>query len=214
MKSSLRLTTLFCLSLFLVTSCGPSLDVIGIWSDKSKVGTKQYTKLFVFALTSDMVVRGAMENEMAAAVAERGMAVVKSIDVLPTTFQTDGKISREDLVRIITENGCDGVMTFVIKDVKEETRYVPGTESYAPHSYGMYGSYYGYYNYYQPTVYTPGYYTTDKVFFLESNFYDVATESMIWSVQSESVNPTNVNKFSKQYVHTLATNLRKNGIIK
>jgi hypothetical protein len=63
-------------------------------------------------------------------------------------------------------------------------------------------------------VYTPGYYTTDKVFFLESNFYDVASESMVWSVQSESINPTNVNKFSKQYVHTLATHLRKSGIIK
>lgn len=214
MKTGLRLSSLLLLSLFLFTACGPSLDVIGVWADKSKIGTKQYSKIFVFALSSDMTVRGSMENEMAAAIKSRGIGVVKSIDVLPTTFQSEGKISREDLVRIITENGCDGVVTFVVKDIKEETRYVPGTESYAPSSYGMYGSYYGYYNYYQPTVYTPGYYTTDKIFFLESNFYDVASESMLWSVQSESVNPSNINSFSKQYVHTLLNSLRKNGIIK
>jgi hypothetical protein len=107
------------------------------------------------------------------------------------------------------------VVTFVVKDIREETRYVPGTAtSYAPAGYGYYGQYYGYYSHYSTTVYTPGYYTTDKTFFLESNFYDVETESMLWSVQSESVNPSNISSFSKQYVHVLVRNLQKEGIIK
>ncbi|HEX5002137.1 MAG TPA: hypothetical protein VFW78_06550 [Bacteroidia bacterium] len=210
----MKLTALAGLFIVFVTSCSPSLNVIGVWSDKSKAGTKTYSKLFIFAITSNLSVQSAMESEMAAAAAQRGLGAVKSADVMPATFRTTGKISREELKKIITDNGCDGVVTFTVLDQKEKTRYVPGTASYAPMGYGMYDPFYGYYNYYQPTVYTPGYYTTDKVYFLESNFYDVETESMLWSVQSESVNPDNIKSFSKQYVHTLLSSLKKNNIIK
>jgi hypothetical protein len=197
-----------------LTSCGPSLDVIGVWSDKTKVGTKAYKKIFVFALTSDIAVRNNIETEMAAVINQRGLQAVKGGDVMPPSFYSEGKITRDELKSIIVKNGCDGIVSFVVKDQKEETRYVPGTTSYAPAGYGYYDPYYGYYSHYSTAVYSPGYYTTDRIYFLESNFYDVETESMVWSVQSETVNPTSIKGFSKQYVHVLVRNLQKNGIIK
>jgi hypothetical protein len=36
---------------------------------------------------------------------------------------------------------------------------------------------------YYPVVYTPGYYTFEKVYYLESNFYDLASDKLLWSVQ-------------------------------
>jgi len=214
MKYGIKFTAVIGLFVLFITSCSPSLDVIGVWADKNKIGTKKYTKLFLFAITANLAGQSAMEDEMAAAAAKRGLGVVKSGDVLPSTFRTTGKISKEELKKIISDNGCDGIVTFAVLDQKEQTRYVPGTTSYAPAGYGMYDPYYGYYSHYQPTVYSPGYYTTDKVYFVESNFYDVESESMIWSVQSEAVNPSNVKSFSKQYVHNLLTSLKKNNIIK
>jgi len=57
-------------------------------------------------------------------------------------------------------------------------------------NYGSYGNYYGYYNYYSPQVYSPGYYSVDKTFYLETNAYDLASDKLLWSVQSEARNPS------------------------
>jgi hypothetical protein len=67
---------------------------------------------------------------------------------------------------------------------------------YAPFPGYGYG-YRGYYNYWSPMMYDPGYYTTDKTYFMEGDLFDVASENMIWSVQTESYNPSSIEKFSK-----------------
>ena len=85
---------------------------------------------------------------------------------------------------------------------------------YAPLNYGFYGSYYGYYNYYYPAVYSPGYYTTKKVYYLESNFYDMASDKLIWSVQSETYEPTGLKSWFQGYSYMLINHLKKQGIIK
>jgi hypothetical protein len=46
-------------------------------------------------------------------------------------------------------------------------------------------------------MYDPGYYTTEKTYSMEGNLFDVESEKLIWSVQTESYNPENISKFSK-----------------
>ena len=60
------------------------------------------------------------------------------------------------------------MLTLALLDSKTVESYNPGTVYY-PMNYGYYGSYYGYYNYYYPEVYSPGYYSVDKTFYLEAN---------------------------------------------
>ena len=80
-------------------------------------------------------------------------------------------------------------------------------------SYGMYGSYYGYYNYYHPYVYSPGYYTTDRTYYIESNFYDLEEDQLLWSIQSEAHNPSSIDSFFKEYSYNLLGLLKKEGLI-
>jgi hypothetical protein len=121
----------------------------------------------------------------------------------------------KDLVlKLIKDRGCDAILSVAVIDVKSETRYVSNsiTVGYMPYagygpyygSYGMYGTgFYGYYNYWSPTLYDPGYYTTDKTYFIEANVYDTETQQLIWSVQSKAYNPSGIEKSSQEYTDIL-----------
>ena len=71
----------------------------------------------------------------------------------------------------------------------------------------MFGGYYEH----QSTVYTPGYYTKDKKFFLESNLYDAKTQELVLSIQSKADNPDVIEKSSKVYTEELITELKALG---
>ena len=63
-------------------------------------------------------------------------------------------------------------------------------------------------------VNSPSYYTTDKTFYLETNAYDVASDKMIWSVQSEAQNPNSVKDWFKSYSYMLIGHLKSKGLAK
>jgi hypothetical protein len=103
------------------------------------------------------------------------------------------------------------VLTLALLDSKIVESYHPGT-AYYPYSSGYYGSFYGYYGYYYPQVYTEGYYSTDKSFYLETNLYDLKADKLLWSVQSEAHNPENLEEWFKKYSEMLINHLVRNGL--
>ena len=85
---------------------------------------------------------------------------------------------------------------------------------YSPMGYGgYYGRFYGYYSYYNPVMYDPGYYATDKNYYIEMNLYDAQTEALVWSAQSETTNPSSIESFSKTFAQSVEYQLVKDGII-
>jgi hypothetical protein len=115
------------------------------------------------------------------------------------------------LAEAIRKTGSDAVLTLALLDAKVVETYNPGS-AYTPLSFGYYGSYYGYYNYYAPLVYTPGYYSTDKTFYLETNLYDLASDRLIWSVQSEASNPKNIESGFAEYSSMITGYLKGKGL--
>ena len=193
--------------LLLLFACSSSMKTTSSWiiQDKSAFQNKSYKTIFISAITSNLEVRTKLEAELTIAAQKHGFVVIKSIDKFPP-----GKLpSKEEALEIIKKAGADLIFTTALVDEKSETRYVPGT-AFVPRFYG------GYRGYYISTgaYYQPGYYTTDKTYFLESNLFDVATESLIWSAQSEVYNPTNINKTSKKYTDMMLDKLEKDGILK
>jgi hypothetical protein len=176
-------------------SCGPAQRVTSSWKSPGFQGGKQYQKVFIAAITSNQQVKVNLENEMAAAAAAKGLQVVKSLDVFPTTFTREKAPDKDVMLAKIREIGCDLIFTTTLLDKKSEARFVPGT-IYAPFPGYGYG-FRGYYNYWWPMMYDPGYYTTEKTYSMEGNLFDVESEKLIWSVQTESYNPESISKFSK-----------------
>jgi hypothetical protein len=206
MKSIQRSLALVALILF-AASCGPSQKVTSSWvNPEHVVGAKKYHKIFIGALVHNPSVRQHLEEDMSAAAKAKGYEVVRSIDVFGPSFTKDNAPSKDAILEKVRSQGCDLIYTVTLVDKQSEQRYVPGNNAYSP--YPMYGNRFpGYYNYWSPYMYDPGYYTTDKTYFMEGELFDAGNETMIWSVQTEAYNPSNIDTFSKQLTELMQKRL-------
>jgi hypothetical protein len=167
-----------------------------------------------------MQVRSSLENELAAAARARGFKAVTSLAVFtPVTGVPDSVVAKA-LIQTIKKSGCESILAVSLLDSKTETKYTPGSSySYDPfHStYGYYGMFYDYYNHYNQTynqVNVPGYYTTNETYYIETNFFDVATQANLFSVQTKAYNPHEIDNASKKFTETLIDELKRNGFLK
>jgi hypothetical protein len=213
MRNTFRTLLLAFSAVLMMTACGPSVKITGSWMNKEARAGKKFQKIFLFAMTNNMSAKQTIESDLARAGAAEGIQTVKSSDVFQPGF-LQSKPTKEAIAQKIKDAGCDGVFTIALIDAKSETRYVPGTTTYAPYpAYGYYGSFGGYYGYHGAYMYDPGYYVNDKTYFIESNLYDLATEEIVWSVQSEAYNPSSLSSFSKDYTMVLFDKLEKEGVL-
>jgi hypothetical protein len=208
------LSIMVVLSMLFMTACSPSMKITGNWMNKDMMGKGNYKKVFLFVIASDMGAKQTFENAQAKAAAAEGITALKSYEVFGPNFLAQ-KPTAEQIMAKIRETGCDAVFTSALVDVKSETRYVPGTTNYAYTPYGGYGYYGSFGGYYGGSayIYEPGYYTEDQTYFIESNLYDVKTEEIVWSVQSEAYNPTNAETVARTYSTLLFDKLKQEGII-
>jgi hypothetical protein len=192
----------------LLVSCGPSQKVTSSWRNPQVTSTPAYKKVFITALVSNPNYRSIIERDLAAAAKANGLQTVSGMDVFPATFSSNNQVSKEEVLQRIKAAGADAILTVALVDKQSETRYVPGTTTYMPHmGYGGFGGYYGYA--YGAYYSSPGYYTEDKTYFMEARLFDVASENMIWSAQSEAYNPSKIDKFSKDYTAMLVDRMQQ-----
>lgn len=206
-----------CLLLFMTVltfSCSTPTYITNFWKSDA-APAKTYKSIFIAALVSNVNAKNAIENNLANAAAAKGYKVVKSIDAFPPNFSKENPADKTAMLNKIQQQGCDAIFTVTLLDKESETRYVPGSGAYAPYPrYGFYGSFWGYYSYWSPRMYDPGYYTTDKTYVMESNVYDAQTESLLFSIQSSTMNPNGIDDFTKSYTAALVKELEKQGLLK
>lgn len=208
--------TVFSIALLLILSlsgCGPSQRITNSWISPEAKSKGPYESIFIIVLSPSMASSFSVEDRMAAIVASRGQKYVVSSAVFPPNLAISENFTREQMAEAIKRTGCDAVFVLALLDVKTVETYRPGY-AYYPVSYGMYGSYYGYYNHYYPLVYSPGYYSTDKTYYIETNFYDVATDQLLWSIQSEAYNPSGLDSWFDTYSRDLLEELEREGLLK
>ncbi|MCD9014733.1 DUF4136 domain-containing protein [Parachryseolinea silvisoli] len=195
-------------------SCGPATQVTGSWKNDKASGAK-IQSIMVTALTGRANARQTVENDLARALEKDGYKAVKSFDVIPPTFTQGKSPDKEALLEKIKGTDVDAILTVALIDQETENRYVPGSYGYAPMTrFGYYGRFWGYYNTWYPTLYSPGYYTEDKIYFLETNLYDAKTEELLWSGQSETYNPGSLTEFSKEFSSVVLAKMEKDGALK
>ena len=191
------------------SSCAPSIRTSASWVNKEKI-QPPYKSVFILVLTSNLQSKTILENDLATAATAKGLKAYKSVDVFGPVAGKEGLPIKETLMKKISDLGCETIFTVALVDKQSETRYVPGSSAmYSPYSYGgyggmgMYGGFGGYYGYSTSIMYSPGYYTTDKIYFVEANLYDAKTEELLMTIQSKADNPSGIQKSSKEYTQTL-----------
>jgi len=196
----------------LLSACQPSQKIVTSWINPEARGKEPYKSIFVMVLAENMSTTFDIEDHMAQTLAERGNKPVISSSIFPPNFSLSENFTREQMGEAIKKAGCDAVFTIAVLDVLKVETYQPGT-AYYPMNYGIYGSYHGYYSYYYPHVYSPGYYHTDKTYYIETNFFDLESDQLLWSIQSEASNPTSIDSWFKEYSYILLKELKKEGLI-
>lgn len=191
------------LLLLLLFGCGTQNKVTYSWVNKDFHSSAPYKKVFLAALISNPHVRTHLEEEMGDAAIKHGLSIERSWDYFPPSFGNKNPPSQDQMIEKVKALNCDIIFTVNLVDKRSETRYVPGAMGfYGP--YPGYGFYFrGYYSYWSPFFYDPGYYVTDRYYFMEGNLFDTKTETLIWSVQTTSINPSSIEDFSKHLIETL-----------
>ncbi|MCE4563813.1 hypothetical protein INQ51_05775 [Maribellus sp. CM-23] len=210
MKKRFSSLTVLVISALILAACS-SVVYTGIWKDNEKLDANSYSSIFVSVITSDIGARQIVETDLANALQSKGFKVVKSSDYFNPK---SGSMDEATALAKIKSLGCDGILTSALVDEKSEDRYVDGSVTYG--SYPVirrYGRYWSYHEFRYP-VYEPGYYTNDKTYFMEDNFYDVESGSIVFSMQSKAVNPSDLKSFSEKYSLAFIKELEKSGLLK
>lgn len=196
-------------------ACKPGTEITSSWRDTDAPAVaSDINTILVTALTPRVSARQSVENDLATALQEKGYRTVKSIEVLPPTFTNGEKPDKKELLSRISETQADAILTVALIDEETETRHVPGNYGYAPlPAFGYYGTFWGYYNNLYPSVYSPGYYEEDKVYFIETNLYDAETEKLLWSAQSETYNPRSLADFADNFAEVMVSKLEEDGLL-
>lgn len=195
----------------MMTSCTSTL-LTSSWT-KQGYTPKTYKKVAVLAIGKNTSGRATVESAMVKDLQAQGISAVTAIDVFPN-FSPDVKLEKEFVAQKLNENHIDGLLVLSVLDVKTEQVYVQGQTYTQPvtnvspvyHPNGYYNQYYpsynNYYNYYSTvyeTVHEPGYYEDQTTYYLESNFYSVADETLVWSAQCEAIDPSNIGSGAKDW---------------
>jgi hypothetical protein len=184
-------------------ACGPSTHIVQSWRDPQVVvDTSDIHKFVVAALLKNETIRRTSEDQMAA------LYPGKAVQSYVLFGTAELKESAEFYSQKLKSEGYDAVVVMRLVKVDKDTRYVPG--SYPAY----YGTWRGYYGYAWPNYYDPGYYTTDKTFFVEVNVYSLKRDKLIWSGITSTINPTSGDQLFTGVVKTVNQKMKQEGFIK
>jgi hypothetical protein len=159
---------------------------------------------------SDRSIQRNMENHLVEDLLQRGYKAESALtEYGPKAFD---KIDEEAAIGKIKNTGVDAVITIVLLDKKKERKYIPGNIFFSPYGY-YYNHFWGYRSALYNRIYEPGYYVTDTKYFWESNVYDMSTQKLVYSVQTESFDPSSTEKMGHEYGQIIIKDLIRNEVL-
>lgn len=200
---------LFPCMVLLLTACRSS-QITHTW--KSDIPSRNYNKILVLAMSgeSDMYTRQKMEDHLASDLQDRGYKATSSLrEYGPHAFR---QMKEEAVIDKLQNSGFDAVITIVLLNKEKERYYIPGVPYYSPFV-GYYRNFWGYYTTLYDRVYAPGYYVTNTKYFWESNLFDVHSKELIYSVQTESFDPSTSDMLAHEYGKMIVKDMVKNQVL-
>jgi hypothetical protein len=201
MSMQLRILGLLFLAAALAacTTAKPTLE----WRDQSYSGGA-FDNILIVGISNQVTTRRTFENTFVDRLAEDKINATASFALMPA----ETRPSAESIKAIISDIKFDAVLVTHMVGVKE-------TETYHPGIYLMDTNrgFYDYYDYVGGYVYEPGYYTKNKLVKLETNLYDAKTEQIVWSMQSDTINPNSDKDLIDAKIKTVTKRLKEQKLI-
>ncbi|MBO9732800.1 MAG: hypothetical protein J7623_29425 [Chitinophaga sp.] len=188
-----------------------STNLISSWKDPA-LQPQKFSKILVIGMagSKDRDIRENLENAMSQQLTANGMSAATATSIFgPKTFEN---LSEAEAVNQISDKGFDGVMILSLLDKNKERYYSPGRMSYTP--FAMVRSHwYPYYRVIYNRTYTPGYYNTSVDYTLEANLYSSKGETLDYSAQAKTFDPSNASALATSFSKTVIADMLKKGVI-
>lgn len=204
------LSLLLFVGISMLMSCS-NTQVTSSWKAE-EIPSARYKKIMVLGIIQekDRTIREELENQFVSNLRMQGYDANSALQEYgPKAFL---RLKEDEIADQLKNSGYDAVLTTVLLDKSKDQHYTPGSVSYQP--VGVYYNRFGrYYSTVYDRVYTPGYYTTNTNFFFESNLYDINSGDLIYSVQSQTFDPSSAANLSAGYSKTILKDMKKSGVL-
>lgn len=193
-----------CLISFLL-SCNSS-KITTSWKDEKAVARK-FNKIMVIGIIreADRSIQEKMENHIVGDLKDAGYNAVSSLQEYGPNAYKQGDTAAA-IVKL-KNSGVDAVLTIVLLDKEKERQYIPPTYTYRS------GGFWGYRERLYTRIYEPGYYVTNTKYFWESNFYDMYTQKLLYSVQTQTFNPNDTESLGHEYGKIIVKHMIKQKVL-
>ncbi|HET9824594.1 MAG TPA: hypothetical protein VFP87_04635 [Chitinophagaceae bacterium] len=194
----------------MLTACSTS-QITSSWR-ADNVQARKYNKIMVVGLIreSDRSLREKMEEHLVGDLRQLGYNAICACDEYGSkAFEN---MNEKEAVDKLSNAGIDAVLTIVLLDKQKERYYIPNHIYYSPYAVN-HGRFWGYYHTMYDRIYSPGYYATDTKYFWESNFYDMNTRQLVYSVQTHSFDPASTTSLAHEYGQLIVKNIVKANIL-
>lgn len=197
--------------LFGLSACGPSSYLTSSWKAEN-VQPVKYNKIIVLGLVreADRTMREKMEEHLVSDLKELGYdAICSCNEYNPKAFEN---MTEEEAIAKLKGSGVDAVLSIVLLDKTKERYYSPGRMYYSP--YIIYQDrFWGYSRTMYRRVYSPGYYEENTKYFWESNLYDLGSNQLMYSAQSQTFDPMSFETLGHQYGKMIVNDMVKKNIL-
>ncbi len=193
----------------LITACGGGTKLTKKQMDEERRG-KPVSSLLVIAVTYDQEVRRSFENKLVAQLKATGIEAVTSVDVIPISEKQ--QLEKEKVLEVVAEFGNDAALIthlVYLEDKEIITRDFSGARPMG----GIGGAGAGHFLWSYGNAYSPGYSSMRTTIRLISNLYDVKTEKLIWSGESETSKPDSLNQLIDDVIKVVLEDLKKNQLL-
>jgi hypothetical protein len=186
----------------ILSSC-TALKITNTWKAQDTF-LGNYKKILVLGLirNEDRRIQEKMENHFVSDLQKLGYNAVSSLQEYGPKFFD--KMEENEGINKLRNSGFDAVVTIVLlKKIREEKYNSPIDNSRI----------WSYRNNIYNRVYEPGYYVIDTKYFWESNFYEMASQKLLYSVQTQCFNMENAEILGHEYGKMIVKNLVKQHMI-
>ncbi len=189
----------------LVVSCTGSTKMIGTWTDPAYQSTPVKKVLVIGLGERESNVR-LFEAAMTKQLKTRKIETVPGSSIFPVGAPIDTTGGR----KYCLDNGIDLITVSRVLGLSKQLEYVPGTAYYVPAP--VYHGFYPYYYSAYAVSATPGYIREYKVATVETNVYSPKSERLVWSGQSQTVDPSSLGSAIDDFAAVCVREMANSGI--
>jgi hypothetical protein len=191
-------------SALLLGACS-SIETMAEWKDPEYRGGAVKSFLVV-GVSDNLPARRRFEDEFAAKLQAFGAQASASYKVLGEDIEP----SAEAVEKYLEDASQDAILVTHLIGSEERSLYTPPSWEPVPRYYSSYRGYYGTVHDY---VYRPGYYTQHEFLQLETNLYRAGDGVLIWSMQSQSIDPESADRLIDDLIELATKRMQDQGLL-